>query len=380
MGVRKKTAVIGLGHQALEDHLPGLAGSRFAQLVAVCDTDPSKAAAQAQRYEVAGFTDVRGLLEEVRSDFAVVAVPHHADREVIGACAAAGVHVMKEKPFATSPAEAAELVALCGRAGIELMVAVQRRFHPLYTAAVPLLERIGRPYLVEGRYTFHCPDPAAGWRGRVALAGGGALMDMGYHLIDLLIWYLGLPDRVPADTSAAARPDAQYDAEDTALVHLAYDCGLYGSLLVSRSAGPKSEHLTVTGPHGTVVIERGRVRRPAPDGQLIESLISEPAWPSAAATQIDSFCRVLDGERPNPSGPGTHSAHAAFLATSYASRTSLKMANHAAREAVGQWLPKRVLLNATSKLARGLSHSFNSQSIIWTGAGTISGGNMTDRD
>ncbi|RMI45570.1 Gfo/Idh/MocA family protein [Streptomyces triticirhizae] len=323
MSVRKKAAVIGLGHQALEDHVPGLADSQFAQLVAVCDTDSGRVAAQARQHHVPGFTDIRALLEGVRPDFAIVAVPHHAGREVIGACAAAGVHVMKEKPFATTPAEAAELVALCDRAGIELMVTVQRRFHPVYTAAVQLLEQIGRPYLVEGRYTFHCPDPAAGWRGRASMAGGGALMDMGYHLIDLLIWYLGLPDRILADTSTAAHPDADYDAEDTALVHLAYDFGLYGSLLVSRSAGPKTEQLTVTGPRGAVVIERGRVRRLTPDGRLVESLTREPAWPSAATAQIDCFCRVLDGERANPSGPSAHAAHAAFLAAAYASRTTL---------------------------------------------------------
>ncbi|KOU53630.1 Gfo/Idh/MocA family protein [Streptomyces sp. WM6378] len=325
MSVRKRAVVIGLGHQALEDHLPGLADSQFAQLAAVCDTDPGKLAAQAQKHNVPGFTDIRALLEDVRPDFAVVAVPHHAGRGVIEACAVAGVHVMKEKPFATSPAEAAELVAQCDKSGIELMVTVQRRFHPLYTAAVQLLEQIGQPYLVEGRYTFHCPDPAAGWRGQASLAGGGALMDMGYHLIDLLIWYLGLPDRILASASTAAHPDAQYDAEDTALVHLAYDSGLYGSLLISRSAGPKTEQLTVTGPRGAVVIERGRLRRLAPDGQLIESLTREPAWPSADAAQIDCFCRVLDGERTNPCGPRSHVAHTAFLAAAYTSQTSLTL-------------------------------------------------------
>ncbi|GGU41484.1 Gfo/Idh/MocA family protein [Streptomyces violascens] len=322
MSVRKKAVVIGLGHQALEDHLPGLADSQFARLAAVCDTDPDKVAAQAQLHQVPGFTDIRSLLEDVRPDFAIVAVPHHVGRGVIESCVAAGVHVMKEKPFATGPAEAAELAALCDKTGIELMVTVQRRFHPIYTAAVQLLEQIGQPYLVEGRYTFHCPDPAAGWRGRTSLAGGGALMDMGYHLIDLLIWYLGLPDRVLANTSTAALPDADYDAEDTALVHLAYDCGLYGFLLISRSAAPKAEQLAVTGPRGAVVIGRGRVRRLAPDGQLIESLTREPAWPSAATAQIDYFCRVLDGERTNPSGPSAHVVHAAFLAAAYTSQTS----------------------------------------------------------
>ncbi|MEC4019203.1 Gfo/Idh/MocA family protein [Streptomyces sp. H27-D2] len=322
MSVLKRAAVVGLGGQAQEDHLPGLADCQFAGLVAVCDTDPDRAAAQAAAYAVPGFTDLKVLLDEARPDFVIAAVPHHAGREVIQACAAAGVHVMKEKPFATDPGEAAELAALCASAGIELMVTVQRRFHPIYTAALQLLEQIGTPYLVEGRYTFHCPDPAAGWRGRAELAGGGCLMDMGYHLIDLLFWYLGLPDRVLADTSARAAPGVDYDAEDTALVHLAYDSGLYGSLLISRSAGPKTERLTVTGPRGAVVVERGAVRWLDPAGALIESLTREPAWPAAAAAQIDCFCRVLDGQRPNPSGPSAHLAHAAFLAAAYASRAT----------------------------------------------------------
>lgn len=322
MSVLKRAAVVGLGGQATKDHLPALADCQFAELVAVCDIDPGQTTAQAELNGVPGYTDLTRLLQEVRPELVIAAVPHHAGRGVIEACARYGVHVMKEKPFATTPAEARDLVALCEKAGIELMVTVQRRFHPVYTAALQLLEQIGQPYLVEGRYTFHCPDPSAGWRGQLALAGGGALADMGYHLIDLLIWYLGLPDRVLADTSAAASPEADYDAEDTALVHLAYDSGLYGSLLISRSNGPKNERLTIVGPRGAVVVERGSVSRLDPSGALVERLIREPAWPAAAAAQIDCFCRVLDGQRANPSGPASHMAHAAFLAAAYASRTT----------------------------------------------------------
>jgi predicted dehydrogenase len=319
---RKRAAVVGLGHQAQEDHLPAFADCQFAELVAVCDTDRNQVATQADAYGVPGYTDLSTMLAEVRPDFAVVAVPHHAGRKVVETCAAAGIHVMKEKPFATNPAEASALATICKQTGIELMVTVQRRFNPVYTAALQLLETIGQPYLVEGRYTFHCPDPGAGWRGRSELAGGGCLVDMGYHLIDLLIWYIGMPDRILAGTSASAAPASVYDAEDTALVHLTYDSGLYGSLLVSRSAGPKTERLAVTGPRGSVLVERGRVSRLDPAGQLIESLVREPAWPCAASTQIDFFCRVLDGQRPNLSGPTVHLAHAAFLGAAYASRTT----------------------------------------------------------
>ncbi|MFF3503470.1 Gfo/Idh/MocA family protein [Streptomyces sp. NPDC003247] len=297
------------------------------EFAGVCDVDAGRVAAAADAHQVPGFTTVEHLLEAVRPDFVIAAVPHHVGQQVVTACAEAGVHVLKEKPFATDPHEAAEPAALCDRAGIELMVTVQRRFHPVYTAALQLLERIGAPYLVEGRYTFHCPDPAAGWRGRAKLAGGGCLADMGYHLIDLLIWYLGLPDRVLADTSAAAAPGVEYDAEDTALVHLAYGSGLYGSLLVSRCAGPKSERLAITGPHGTLTIERGAVRLLGPAGQTVESMLREPAWPYPPAVQIDRFCRVLDGTAPNPSGPAAHLPHTAFLAAAYASATTNRPAD-----------------------------------------------------
>ncbi|MHA4820160.1 Gfo/Idh/MocA family protein [Streptomyces aculeolatus] len=320
----RRAAVVGLGSQAREDHLPALADCQFAELAAVCDTDRETAGGQAVAWRVPGYTHLEQMLAEVRPDFVIAAVPHHAGRQVIETCAAAGVHVMKEKPFATSPAEAADLAAACAKAGIELMVTVQRRFHPIYTAARQLLEQIGTPYLVEGRYVFRCPDPAAGWRGQRTLAGGGALMDMGYHLIDLLIWYLGLPDRVLADVSTAAAPHADYDAEDTALVHLSYDGGPYGSLLISRSSGPKSEELAITGTRGKVIVERGSVRRLDPAGQQIESLTRQPAWPAAAAAQIDAFCRVLDGTRTNPSPPETHRAHAAFLAAAYDSATTAR--------------------------------------------------------
>ncbi|MFI0738362.1 Gfo/Idh/MocA family protein [Streptomyces sp. NPDC021100] len=319
MNARKRAAMVGLGGQATSDHLPGLAQCHRAELVGVCDIDADRVAAVAGRHQVPGFTTVERLLREARPDFVIAAVPHHAGREVVAACAEAGVHVLKEKPFATDPHQATELAGLCEKAGIELMVTVQRRFHPVYTAGLQLLERIGSPYLVEARYTFHRPDPAAGWRGRAKLAGGGCLADMGYHLIDLLLWYLGLPDRVLAGTSAAAVPGAEYDAEDTALVHLAYDSGLYGSLLVSRSAGPKTERLAVTGPHGTLAVERGTVRLLDPGGQVVEALRREPAWPCPPATLIDRFCRVLDGTAPNPSGPAAHLPHAAFLAAAYAS-------------------------------------------------------------
>lgn len=135
----------------------------------------------------------------------------------------------------------------------------------------------------------------------------------------MLLWYFGQPDRVLASLSATARPDRSYDAEDTALIHFSYDHGLYGSLLLSRYIGPKREEITLVGSKGMVHLERGRIRRLTNTGEVVESLAREQAWPAAATCQIDHFCRVLDGTRPNLSGPTENLAHMAFIAACYAS-------------------------------------------------------------
>jgi predicted dehydrogenase len=238
---------------------------------------------------------------------------------VIESAAKNGIHVLKEKPFATTLDEARALAEQCAATEINLMVTLQRRFNPIYTSFQQLADQTGTPFMVEGKYTFFTNDPSEGWRGRTETAGGGCIIDMGYHLIDMILWFFGLPDRVLASISVSARPDRTYDAEDTALIHFSYDNGLYGSLLLSRYIGPKHEEITLVGSKGIVHLERGRIRRLRNNGEVIESLAREQAWPSAATCQIDYFCRVIDGTRPNISGPAENLAHMRFIAACYES-------------------------------------------------------------
>lgn len=316
---RLRAGVVGLGKQALEDHIPGIQASDGAELAAVCDDHAELVREQQYRLRVAGYTDYREMLAAERLDLVVVCVPHHLGRMVVEAAAAQKVHVLKEKPFATSLREAYELVDCCEQAGIELMVTLQRRFNPIYTSFTQLADQIGTPFMVDASYTLHVADPSDGWRGQCSSAGGGCIIDMGYHLIDMILWYFGLPDRVLADMSMSARPDRSYDAEDTALIHFSYDSGLYGSLLLSRFIGPKSEQIRLVGNGGIVHLERGRIRRLTNDGEVVESLAREQAWPSAAASQVNYFCRVIEGLRPNVSGPRQNLAHLSFIAACYES-------------------------------------------------------------
>ncbi|MEV6925329.1 Gfo/Idh/MocA family oxidoreductase [Dactylosporangium sp. NPDC051485] len=314
-----RAAVVGLGRQALDDHIPGLLASDHAELVAVCDEDRDVLREQQYALRVVGYSDFAEMFRAEQPDFVIVTVPHHVGHHVIEAAAKHGIHVLKEKPFATSLVEARSLVEQCAATEIQLMVTLQRRFNPVYTSFQQLADQTGTPFMVEAKYTFFTDDPSEGWRGRTEKAGGGCIIDMGYHLIDMILWYFGLPDRVLASISASARPDRTYDAEDTALLHFSYDSGLYGSLLLSRYIGPKQEQITLVGSKGIVHLERGRIRRLRNNGDVIESLAREQAWPTAATCQIDYFCRVIDGTRPNISSPAENLAHMRFIAACYES-------------------------------------------------------------
>lgn len=317
--MKLRAGVVGLGKQALEDHIPGLRASDGATLVAVCDENADIVRAQQNQHQVRGYVDFRKMFSEECLDFVVVCVPHDIGAIVIQEAAKHKIHVLKEKPFAMSMEEARTLADVCERTKTKLMVTLQRRFNPIYTSFTQLADQIGTPFVVDAQYTLHIDDPSAGWRGTSAKAGGGCVIDMGYHLIDMILWYFGLPDRVFADVSVSARPDREYDAEDTALIHFAYDSGLYGSLLLSRFIGPKSEHIRLVGSSGIVHLERGLIRRLTNNGAVVESLSREQAWPSAAACQIDYFCRVIEGMRPNVSGPTENLSHMSFIAACYES-------------------------------------------------------------
>jgi len=314
---RLRAGVVGLGRQAVEDHLPALSLSHNAYLAAVCDTDPSKAAI-AESYNVPFYDSVDLMLLEQELDFAVVTAPHAAHLAIVESAINARVHVLKEKPFAISLDDARRIARLALAADVRVMTTLQRRFNPIYNAFEQLLPMIGRPYFIDAAYTTVVDEPHAGWRGRRVTAGGGCLLDMGYHLVDLLIWYFGLPDAVSAVTSASAT-ETIGEVEDTASVQLMYRDGPHGMIVVSRRFPPKRERFIVLGTDGVLQVERGRLRRFNNSGAVTEELYRRFGWPSAFVSQVEYFCAVIRGERPNIGSPNHQLAHVATIESCYES-------------------------------------------------------------
>lgn len=217
-----------------------------------------------------------------------------------------------------------------------LGVILQRRFNPIFQAFPQMRRQIGKIFSIEGRYTMNVLNLSEGWRASFAHAGGGALIDMGYHFIDLLVWYMGMPQSVTARISRGNRLGQEYDVEDT--VNLLFDYHIpesyhektVGNFLISRVYPIKSEVLTVYGTKGVVEVQRGQIRRLNLHGNEEEVLSRKEGWPSAMIDQLDHFGRaIIDGERRSWHDYEEHLKHIAIIEAAYESDRSASSCNPA---------------------------------------------------
>lgn len=327
MSKQLRAGVIGLGKQAQEDHLPALLESRKANLVAVCDVDESNRIKVSDEYSVASFDDYIEMFNAVEMDFVIVAAPHFVHIEIVREAAARGIHILKEKPCATNRQELLEIINLCKGSKIELMTTLQRRFNPTYSSFFQLYEQIGTPFFLDVVYSTYVNKPNEGWRGQKSQAGGGCLLDMGYHMIDLIIWYLGVPSSVAATISCLAAENQSYDAEDSANLLLSWDSGLHGTMRISRSVPPKQEKFRLVGSRGIIEVERGSIRRLSSDGQMQEELSRVKSWGPAALSQLDYFCDVISGISVNQNDAVKHLEHISLIEAAYESAETGKTVN-----------------------------------------------------
>ncbi len=317
-----RVGLIGLGHQATDTHIPGILSSTRAKLVAVCDSDLQKLSRVSESLGINGYGDYRDLLNSESLDFVTIAVPHHLHMQVLEAAALRGVHVLKEKPLATCMNDAIRIAQLATSTGIHVMTAMQRRLQPVYQSYWELRRHLGTPFFIDARYHFFIAHPSAGWRGDSKSAGGGCIIDMGYHLIDIIVWYFGLPHQINSQLSMSAEPRKSYDAEDTATIQFSYRSGLHGILTLSRYYAPKTETVSVVGSEGQLVLDALTNSSLLLVGGNGPQVIQYPSKPGPSAL-IDQFCDVLAGERNSIGTPDEHLMHMTFISKCYPQHNSL---------------------------------------------------------
>ncbi len=233
-----RVAVVGAGFVGA-DHAAAYAAQPDVELVGIVDSEPSRAGDLAGRFGTVAFTDLDGLLAGARPDAASVCVPTGLHRPVAERLAAAGVHLLLEKPMAPTVADCDAIATAAEQARIVLMLGLTHRFHAELIEAHRLIAdgAIGTPMLAQDAFSFgeHRPWPA--WYYDRELSGGGELMHDGVHLVDRLEWLVGSPIvEVYGRTTTYARSIP--DVEDGGVAVLAFANGAIGSLFVNEATHP----------------------------------------------------------------------------------------------------------------------------------------------
>lgn len=224
MEERIRWGVIGSGGIARRRTIPeGIAVAGNAVLAGVYDVDRDANRAVAEQYRAPRFDSEEALLA---SDVDAVYVATPADRHAghVIAAARAGKHVLCEKPLGLTVREARSMVRACAAAGVQLGTAFMMRFTAQHQAALEAIHRGDLGRLVYGRAQLSCwypPIPGA-WRQDPARGGGGSLIDMGGHCIDLLEMFFGDVEAVSCRTGRLVHP---YASEDTAVALLEFRGG-----------------------------------------------------------------------------------------------------------------------------------------------------------
>lgn len=190
-----RCGVIGLGMG--KGHIHGYQGHGRCRVVAVCDLDEGRLQEARDSFGVgAVYTDAQAMLAAEDLDIVSIATPNSLHRSLTEAAVSAGAHVLCEKPIGLDVAEGRAMAAAAEAAGRRLMINFSYRYRdasqalkrvvdtgvlgPVYTARTCWLRRFGFPGF-------------GGWFSRRDLSGGGPLIDLGVHRIDLALWLMGYP-------------------------------------------------------------------------------------------------------------------------------------------------------------------------------------------
>jgi predicted dehydrogenase len=225
-----RVGVVGLRHGMR--HVAGFHGAERAEVTAVCDLDPGRVQ-EALSMASPGCREVSWaeIVEGGLVDAVVVSLPNDLHAAYAREALQAGLHVAVEKPLCMTGAEARELAQLAERRGRVLAALHDFRVDRAHWAARELVRTgmLGRVYAARTRWLRRDNAPGSWYRDRVR-AGGGVLLDLGTHRLDLALWMLDFPQvrDVRAATSRALlqRRNDGGDVEDSAAAWLELDGGI----------------------------------------------------------------------------------------------------------------------------------------------------------
>jgi predicted dehydrogenase len=263
MGSSKRVgyAVVGLGGIAERAVLPAFRHSKKANLVALVSGNEKKAARLAAKFGASdyySYDDFPLCLNHPHVDAVFIATPNGTHSEFTERAAAAGKHVLCEKPMANTVDECQRMIEACRANRVRLMIAYRKYFEPASVALKKLITsgKLGRLKIIHSAFTILVPPTrkAPDWHFVRKLAGGGSLVDLGVYCVNTVRWLTG---KEPVEAMAYAwsgDPSRYGEVEESIAFRLNFPDGLVAQASSSYGAA-KATFIHVHGEKGWAALD-----------------------------------------------------------------------------------------------------------------------------
>ncbi|WP_430593151.1 Gfo/Idh/MocA family protein [Humidisolicoccus flavus] len=245
-----RTAVLGFGVSGRIFHAPFIAANSEFRLDFITTSNAERIAIAAERYPGARILEASNDVFDHADalDLVVIGTPPATHFELAKQAIAAGLHVVVDKPFVPSSAQAKELIDRAEQAGVTLTVFQNRRWDADFLTLRSVIEsgRLGVIRTFESRFEWWKPQGFRDWKATATLAeGGGILYDLGSHLIDQALQLFGPVETLTAELRRPA--DSSSDADNDAFLALRHSSGTISHLHMSGLAALRAPRFHVLG-------------------------------------------------------------------------------------------------------------------------------------
>jgi len=224
---RVRIGMMSFAHMHAASYAHSIVTRGDTQMVGIADAVPERAQKMAQRFETRAFDSYEALLAEPGLDAVVVCSENVRHRELVELAAAAGKHVLCEKPLATTVEDGKAMIAACRAAGVQLMTAFPCRFSPVIQRLKAAIDSGRGGSMLAFRGTNRGRNPG-GWFIDKRLSGGGAMIDHTVHVTDLMRWLLR--DEVRDVYAEISNGIGHQEFDDVAFLSMTFRNGVFGTL------------------------------------------------------------------------------------------------------------------------------------------------------
>lgn len=292
---RLRLGLIGLG-MAVTPHARGLQDLRDAvEVIGAYSPTAARRAAFAERFPFPTTGDLDALLGDPALDAVMILTPPNTHGTLVARAAAAGRHILLEKPLEVSTARAEALVEAARAAGVTLAVVLQHRFRPAAERLAALMAEGALGRIVGCSTVIRLWRPQSYYdepgRGTLSRDGGGVLMTQAIHTLDLMLSLAGPVAEVTGYVGTAAH---RMEAEDLACAAVRFASGAIGVIDATTAAFPGSpERIEIVGTDGTAALVGGELQVRWQDGRT-EAVAADA---SAGGTGADPMAFSHEGHR-----------------------------------------------------------------------------------